>query len=291
MGRQRWARKLFEAKWDEEEGRKVRVGKRKSWRAKVEELVAEYDLQGKLGVWKSGKAEEGWKVTVRRAVEEKAIEEWKEAVNMRGSHKLEVYARVKPEWGIASYLEGKYGEGEVLKAMFRSGSAVVGAETRKWFDGGTGVYDVDGVEKKRDGLCRACDDRCLETLEHVLVECKAYEKLRGEWWSVCEKVGVGKGDLGHLDMLLGGKLSAWCLEEGGMRGGVQEGGEGRGGEWASGGGGEGERRGESGREGGADGGEGTAVEGCSGLNPSVCASVEGADRHNEWAAATIAWGQ
>ena len=46
---------------------------------------------------------------------------------------------------------------------------------------------ADGTEKKKSAVCKACDEECVETLLHMLVECKAYDKERGEWWTI----GVG----------------------------------------------------------------------------------------------------
>ena len=91
-----------------------------------------------------------------------------------------------------------------MLAKFRSGGAVLGEETRKW-GGGTGVWEEDGSEKTREGLCRVCEEGCVETLDHFLVGCSAYHELREEWWRVVREVGV-EGEFDEVGVMLGGEL-------------------------------------------------------------------------------------
>ena len=121
MGKERWARKVFDMEWME-----VGIGVRhlKSWRSKVEELVMEYGLEEWV---KQGSVNEvEWKEEVRNAVEARAIDVWKDGV--RAGKKLNTYCRVKKEWGMEEYLEGVMGKGESLLVRFRSGSAAVREE-------------------------------------------------------------------------------------------------------------------------------------------------------------------
>ena len=88
-----------------------------------------------------------WKKVVKDAVREVAVDEWEDGV--RRGKKLGLYRGLKGVWGFEEYLEGVYGKGEVLMARFRSGSAAIGEETRRWGGGGTGVWEEDGVERGR----------------------------------------------------------------------------------------------------------------------------------------------
>ena len=99
-------------------------------------------------------------------------------------------------------------------AKFRSGGAALGEETRKWWGGGTGVWEEDGREKKREGLCRMCAEGCVETLDHFLVECLAYQGLREEWDNVARDVGV-RGEFDRVAVMLGGELPMVETGEGG----------------------------------------------------------------------------
>ena len=57
---------------------------------------------------------------------------------------------------------------------------------------------------KKGGECLACDKGVVETLEHVLVECEAYERVREEWWRVVREVGgVGGVQFNPVKAMLG----------------------------------------------------------------------------------------
>ena len=206
MGRERWARRVFEAKWETRRGWAVGARRRKTWRKEAVALVKKYSLEEELEELREGVLEETWKEVVRKAVEETAIEEWWENVTQRGS-KLDRYVALKKkEWGMEKYVEGpRYGKGEELLAKFRSGGVALGEETRKWWGGGTGVWEEDGSEKTREGLCRVCEEGCVETLDHFLVRCPAYHELREEWWRVVREVGV-EGEFDEVGVMLGGEL-------------------------------------------------------------------------------------
>jgi hypothetical protein len=158
----------------------------KMWKTQVEELVREYGLSGALGELRVGKDVDEWQAQVREKVEGRAEEVWREGV--RAGKKLGAYLRVKEEWGFEEYLEGVLGRGEVLLARFRSGSAAVGQETGRWFGGRTGVWAEDGTERKRVTTCGTCTMGVVETAEHVLMGCEAFQEERGEWWTVVRGV-------------------------------------------------------------------------------------------------------
>ncbi len=118
-----------------------------------------------------------------------------------------VYERVKQEWGFEEYLEGVAGEGEILMTRFRSGSAGIGEEMKRWGRRGEGVWEEDGTERRETGECRACERGCLETLQHLLLEREVYAELRAEWWEVVRTV-MGEEEIGEegftpLELMLG----------------------------------------------------------------------------------------
>ena len=57
-------------------------------------------------------------------------------------------------------------------SRFWSGSAGVGEELARY--GGSGVWNEDGTEKQISGVCGVCEMGCVQTVKHVLMECKAY---------------------------------------------------------------------------------------------------------------------
>lgn len=114
------------------------------------------------------------------------------------------------------------GRGEVLLARFRSGSAAVGQETGRWFGGRTGVWAEDGTERTRGTTCGTCTLGVVETAEHVLMECAAFQEERGEWWTVVRGVlgeeWRGLEGFPPFDLVLGrrvpgmsdeGRLACW----------------------------------------------------------------------------------
>ena len=129
----------------------------------------------------------------------RAIENWREGV--RGGKKLGVYLRVKEAWGWEDYLN-RCGKGVVLMCRFRSGSA------GRYGGGGEGVWEEDGTERKRSAICKACNSNCIETIEHVLVDCSCYDTLRKEFERRVGEV-LGSGSVcgsSPLNLMLGGKL-------------------------------------------------------------------------------------
>ena len=60
---------------------------------------------------------------------------------VKSHRKLEIYGSVKEECGYEEYLEGHYGKGDILMARFRSGSAAVANEMKRWGGGGRGVWN------------------------------------------------------------------------------------------------------------------------------------------------------
>ena len=93
---------------------------------------------------------------------------------------------------------------------FRSGSAGVAEELARYGGGGEGVWEEDGTEKKKSAICRACNSGRIETIEHALIECRAYDELRIEWNSRIDEILGSRGVCGPspLDLMLGGKLLA-----------------------------------------------------------------------------------
>ena len=219
MKERRWPRRLFEKEWKQGRGRRG-VKRLKMWRTKVDEVVEEYGLRGELENLKIGKKMEEWRKNVREKVEKRAVQEWRDGV--RRGKKLEVYLRIKERWGFEEYLEGVLGRGEVLLARFRSGSAAVGSETGRWFGGRTGVWAEDGTERKRVVVCGLCERGVEETVEHVLIECEAFEEEREEWRRAMEgELGVGWSErvgFPPFELMLGrrvpglgaeGRLTCW----------------------------------------------------------------------------------
>ena len=63
------------------------------------------------------------------------------------------------------------------------------------------MWNEDGTESKLNSVCGVCESGCVETIKHVLMECKAYASLRKVWW---EKILQVSGQSGV----------AWVSEEG-----------------------------------------------------------------------------
>jgi hypothetical protein len=185
MGKERWVRRVYDIAWKE-----INRGRVKSWKRRVQDLLAKYGLVKEFEKLKEGALEDKWDRRVRDEVQRQAIEDWRDGVQ-RG-RKLDLYAKVKKEWGFEEYLEGIMGKGEILMTRFRSGSAAIGEETKRWGGGGEGVWDDDGVERKKRGECKVCKEGCVETLQHMLIECAAFREMREKWWSVVRSVvGIG----------------------------------------------------------------------------------------------------
>jgi hypothetical protein len=210
MDEDRWVKKLWCAEWDTK-----KKGFR-SWNWKVDELIKRYGISEEAVKLKEGVLKEKWGNVVRNAVRTKAIEGWRDGI--RQGKKLQVYNKIKTEWGFENYLRNVSGKGEILMGRFRSGSAGIGEELARYGGGGAGVWEADGTEKKKSAMCKACDEDCVETLLHLLVECKAYDKERGEWFREVQEVGVGVGvgvgegvggggggGSGPLELMLGGQ--------------------------------------------------------------------------------------
>lgn len=225
MGRDRWARRLYDAEWVQGPG-KQGVKRMKTWKKHVQGLVGAYGLGEALGWLRAEKGLAGWQKEVQEAVDRVAEEVWWTGV--RAGKKLGAYLRVKEQWGMEEYLEGPLGRGDVLLARFRSGSAAVGQETARWAGGKTGVWARDGSEKKRDASCVSCTTGVVETAEHVLMECVAFEEEREAWWEVVREV-LGEGWSGApegvsaFDLVLGrrvpgmseeGRLACWVASAG-----------------------------------------------------------------------------
>ena len=66
-------------------------------------------------------------------------------------------------------------------ARFRSGSAGIGEEMARWERKGAEGNEWEG------GICKTCDKKVVETVEHLLIECEAYREVR----SVGEESGRG----------------------------------------------------------------------------------------------------
>lgn len=224
MGRERWARRLFEAEWVQGRG-KQGVKRMTTWKKRVQGLVGAYGLGEALRWLRVEKDLPGWQKEVQEAVDRVAEEDWWTGV--RAGKKLGPYLRVKEEWGMEAYLEGVLGRGDVLLARFRSGSAAVGQETARWAGGRTGVWAEDGTERKRDKSCVSCETGVVETAEHVLMECEAFREEREQWWEEVRGV-LGEGWSGaegfsSFDLVLGrrvpglseeGRLTCWVASAG-----------------------------------------------------------------------------
>ena len=84
------------------------------------------------------------------------------------------------------------------------------------------MWAEDGTERKRVVTCGSCERGVEETVEHVLVECVAFEEEREEWrrsvgedWS--ERVGFSPFDLmlGRVPGLSAeGRLTCWVASAG-----------------------------------------------------------------------------
>jgi hypothetical protein len=184
MDENRWPRKVFKHGWGYNCG--VRSKSRDS---KVNELLKEYDLSDEANAVITGElpiAE--WVTVVKTKVENVAVQEWRKGVNE--CKKLRLYEALKKDWGFESYLEDGYRKGEVLMCRFRSGSAAVGAETKKWNGGREDVLEVNGKLKKKCGLCKVCNTGSEENIEHVLLECSGYAEDRKQWEETVDSIKV-----------------------------------------------------------------------------------------------------
>jgi len=160
-----WPKKVFEVEWE----KKVGVGglRRRGWKVVSERLVKKYGLCEVLEQLKRGECRlEEWYVKVGECVELECQREWREKVV--GAKKLELYAKVKEQWGMVRGVRGVRTKGGVLRSRLRSGTVGLGVEVGRF--------------RGREGqsLCKRCG-LCVETVVHVVDECGAYQEEREEW--------------------------------------------------------------------------------------------------------------
>ena len=172
--RQEFIRERDWASMVHEECRGVPTSRRSLLQRRVKEWAEEYEvnLQQPVG------SKNGWKKYVRGRIEERVQREWRAGVE--GKTSLQHY-RIKGEMGVEGYWDGSRGATLVFKAR-------VG-------DLGLGKKDY---KREGDGMCRLCDEGAQEDGTHLLLECAAYGKERGEW-------GPGGEGLGRIER------TAWVL--------------------------------------------------------------------------------
>ena len=111
---------------------------------------------------------------IKKEIQKKGVDKWKE--NMRKKNSLRWY-KIKEKPKRENIYDGSWESKLLFKA--RTDSLEVNEKRRKW--GG----ENDKCEKCEDGR-----DRQIETLEHLMTECKAYEDERREFENkIKDKIG------------------------------------------------------------------------------------------------------
>ncbi len=160
LGEHRWPRKVHDLEWE-------RHTVSRTWRRAAELLIAKYGLEEPAEQVRSGElSRKKWKAKVDEAVRSVAVEAWKEGA--RRKRPLEMYARVKDSLSFEPYLEGRYDRVKRLKLRLRLGVSGLAGDRGRLSEG------------SRE--CMLCDRDAIETAEHMISECSAYEELRDFWW-------------------------------------------------------------------------------------------------------------
>ena len=137
MDKKRWAKKVFNIEWKWPGTRKM------NWRRKVESLIKEYRMEEERERLVNRKMSlNEWKETVKRMVEEEAIDEWEQSV--KSHRKLELYSKIKQKWGREEYTRGPTDKGSKVMAKLRSGTCL-NQERSRW--------GIDENGESRSGEC------------------------------------------------------------------------------------------------------------------------------------------
>ena len=148
----RWARKIYQEVAN-------KCGFFRKWVDSGNGNVKEWELSlflGDVNVY----SEKNWKVLINNKVREFGLEKWKMGMENKSSLKL-YSSKGKPKKEI--FYNGDWGSSLLFKA--RSNSLEVNDRTYRF-------------RESRDRNCMVCNMRVRETLDHLFVECPAYEQAR-----------------------------------------------------------------------------------------------------------------
>ena len=185
------------------------------WWNRVERVCREWGLYDKWVAGEVGLLEETeWVRRVKKKMIKTESSKWRrelEECSKKGG-KLELYGKVKEEWGMEKYLlEGRSWRGMNLKSKLRSGTCELEEEM--------GRGRVQRVER----LCRLCGIE-VGSVSHFVVRCGPLESCRRRWWEelLC-KVEKENGGKNVVDNLQKWKGEGWhelvtVLLLGGLRG-------------------------------------------------------------------------
>ena len=208
MPDERWVRKVYndvgrESKWSKSCKRLVRKCGLSAREVNFgRERVAEWNvacLNGEGYNWD----ERRWKKVVVEKVQELGRNKWKSG--MASKKTLEWYCLKECPTGV-SYYNGSWGCELLFKA--RSQSLEVNARTYRW-----------NVDKRKE--CKMCSTGQVESVYHVLVECKKYEKERdalmkvvSQEWGVAFFNEWNENEVRNMSRLLGiiGKVNERVIE-------------------------------------------------------------------------------
>ena len=78
--------------------------------------------------------------------------------------------------------------------------------------------EEDGTERKKSGICKVCEDNCVESTEHVLMKCKAYHEERESWRNainmIIEEDNIASSVSGECVVGKGGESGVGCVSVG-----------------------------------------------------------------------------
>ena len=161
----RWARRIYQevgtkSKWNMNCTRVAnKCGLLRKWVDSGDGNIKEWELSlflGDVNVY----SEKNWKVLINNKVREFGLEKWKKGMENKSSLKL-YSSKGKPKKEI--FYNGDWGSSLLFKA--RSNSLEVNDRTYRF-------------RESRDRNCMVCNMRVRETLDHLFVECPAYEQAR-----------------------------------------------------------------------------------------------------------------
>ena len=169
----------------------------------MERVCREWGLYDKWVAGEVGLLEETeWVRRVKKKMIKTESSKWRrelEECSKKGG-KLELYGKVKEEWGMEKYLlEGRSWRGMNLKSKLRSGTCELEEEM--------GRGRVQRVER----LCRLCGIE-VGSVSHFVVKCGPLECCKKRWWEelLCkvEKENGGKNVADNLQIWGG---MSWLL--------------------------------------------------------------------------------
>eukprot|EP00033_Pygsuia_biforma_P001524 GCRY01001719.1.p1 GENE.GCRY01001719.1~~GCRY01001719.1.p1 ORF type:complete len:483 (-),score=113.93 GCRY01001719.1:36-1454(-) len=189
-----WARGM-----NEERGSLLRIctemkyafrGAKKSWPNMIGELLKTYRLEDEAEKLKEEEMTLNEFIKkMENRIEEVMVEDWKKEVREMKNGR---YFKVKKEYGVEEWMKEEWNESKRIKMMWRSNAS--GLMEEKWRrKRGNDDSDDDEMEGTEKGVCPMCKKEMEETVEHVLLQCSAYDEIREEFGKVMTVImGEGK---------------------------------------------------------------------------------------------------